>query len=156
MRNLVLVGIAILCCRSAAADEAPPRDDRNALLVGVTTYENLPKGKHLVGPGNDVVLMRKLLVERFGFRPERITVLSEAEGAARGPEFLPTRANIAAGFARLARLPKAGDQAVILTRCRTRRPSSPRTRTPRNRSSTAWTRSSCRATSAAGTRRRSR
>ena len=114
MRILVLLGIAILTCRSAAADEVPPRDDRHALLVGVTTYENLPKAKHLVGPGNDVVLLRKLLVERFGFRPERITVLSEAEGVTRGPEFLPTRANIAAGFAQLAKLPKAGDQAVIL------------------------------------------
>jgi Caspase domain len=110
---LVLAGLALLAGRSAV-DEVPPRDDRHALLVGVTTYENLPKAKHLVGPGNDVVLLRKLLVERFGFRPERITVLSEAEGAARGPEFLPTRANIEAGFARLAKLPKPGDQAVIL------------------------------------------
>jgi hypothetical protein len=96
-----------------SANEAAPRDDRHALLVGVTFYENLPKAKHLAGPGNDVVLMRKLLVEKLQFRPEQIVVLSEQQGQERGNDYLPTKANIAREFKRLALVAKPGDHVVI-------------------------------------------
>src|SRR5207248_7044693 len=92
---------------------AVPRKDRHALLVGVTFYENLPKSKHLAGPGNDVQLMRKLLIDKMQFSPEQIVILSEQEGSRRGKEFYPTRANIEREFKRLARIAQAGEQVVI-------------------------------------------
>ena len=95
----------------ASADE--PRADRHALLIGVTYYENLPKSKHLVGPANDVLAVRKLLVDKLRFRPEQITVLSEQEGIERGQGHLPTRANIELAFKNLAARVKPGDQVMI-------------------------------------------
>jgi hypothetical protein len=93
--------------------ELAARDDRHALLVGVTYYENLPKGRHLTGPGNDVVLMRRLLIDKLRFRSDRVVVLSEEQGKERGKDFLPTKANIAREFQRLAVAAKRGDHVVI-------------------------------------------
>ena len=90
-----------------------PRKDRHALLIGVTFYENLPKAKHLAGPANDALLMRKLLIEKFQFSPDQIVVLSEQAGTQRGKDFYPTRANIEREFKRLALIAKPGDQVVI-------------------------------------------
>ena len=66
---------------------------RRALLVGVTKYPNLAEKLQLVGPANDVILMRTTLVKHFGFADENIVTLSEADGA-KDPARLPTRANI--------------------------------------------------------------
>src|SRR4051812_49253802 len=82
--------------------DAAPRKPRHALLVGVTFYENLPKSRHLAGPGNDVLLVRKLLIEKLHFHPDQIVILSEQEGKDCGKNFLPTRANIEREFKRLA------------------------------------------------------
>ncbi len=79
---------------------AAAKKDRHALLIGVTVYENLPKTKHLAGPANDVLLMRKLLIEKFQFSPEQISILSEQQGSEHGKGFLPTRANIEREFKR--------------------------------------------------------
>ena len=99
----------------AQVDKSAPgaRKDRHALLIGVTFYENLPKVKHLAGPANDVLLMRKLLIEKFQFSPEQVVVLSEQQGKERGKDLLPTRANIEREFKRLALVAQAGDQVVI-------------------------------------------
>jgi len=102
---------------ASATGQAPsdgPRQDRHALLVGVSFYESLPESKHLRGPANDVKLVRKLLIEKFHFRPDQIVVLSEEEGSRRGKDYLPTRANIAREFERLAKVVKPKDQVVIL------------------------------------------
>jgi uncharacterized caspase-like protein len=87
--------------------------NRRALLVGVTKYPNLAEKRHLVGPANDVVLMRTTLVKQFGFAEENIVTLSEADGA-KDAARLPTRANIEREFKRLAEASKPGDEVVIL------------------------------------------
>lgn len=51
-----------------------------ALLVGVTDYPNLPDEEQLFGPGNDVVLLERLLGER-GFEHKNIKVLANNRGA---------------------------------------------------------------------------
>jgi len=83
------------------------------LLVGVTVYQNLPPSRHLEGPGNDVELMHKLLVEQLRFSPDQIVTLSEKDGKAKGEDFLPTRANIRREFERLSRAARDGDQVMI-------------------------------------------
>src|SRR5205085_847662 len=87
----------------AVPKAGPARKDRHALLVGVTFYPNLDKSRHLVGPGNDVHLLRKLLVEKFQFSPDQVAVLSEEEGKKRGDGSYPTKANIEREFKRLAK-----------------------------------------------------
>ena len=98
---------------AAEADEAPrgAATGRRALLVGVTKYDHLAVGSHLSGPGNDVKLLRKTLLDRYRFRTEDIVCLTEDEGK---PELRPTRANIAREFKRLADEAKPGDQVVVL------------------------------------------
>jgi hypothetical protein len=89
------------------------RKDRHALIVGVSYYENLPKHLHLKGTSNDVELVRRLLLDKLEFGPERIAVLSDAEGKRRGKDYLPTRANIAREFKRLAKVVAPNDQVFI-------------------------------------------
>src|SRR5271157_695851 len=120
VRRLVLLclGVALLGL-SPSAQSDPPRDapaarkDRHALLVAVTYYENLPESRHLRGPANDVLLIRKLLLDKLGFSPDQVVVLSEQEGKDRGKDYLPTKKNIERQFKRLAEVAKAGDQVMI-------------------------------------------
>lgn len=81
-----------------------------ALLVGCTTYPDLPMGYQLRGPGNDVALFRSLLIDQFGFGTNQITVLLEgAEERSR-----PTRANIEREMLRLGDEAREGDIVVVL------------------------------------------
>src|SRR4051812_11601312 len=80
---------------------AAGKPTRRALLVGVTKYEHLPDNLHLIGPGNDVELMAKVLTGQFGFEPANIVTLSEANGQ-KDAKLLPTRANIEREFKQLA------------------------------------------------------
>jgi len=88
-----------------SADDPPTGDSqagqhRFALLVGCTRYYH--KGEHpwrnLKGPGNDVLLMRRLLVKRYHFPKSHVTILSEAQGG----DNTPTRKHIQREFLRLA------------------------------------------------------
>lgn len=106
------VALAVAAAGQPPADPAGGR--RHALLVGCTFYPNLPKRLHLQGPGNDLPLVRKLLTEQLGFRPESVAALSEQEGKDKGAGGLPTRANIEREFRRLAETAKAGDRVFIL------------------------------------------
>ncbi len=85
-----------------------------ALLVGCTRYDNLKKGKHLVGPANDVDVMRKVLTERFGFADQHIVILSEEQAKQKGIAQRPTRANIQREFKRLSKRAGSGDRVLIL------------------------------------------
>ena len=95
-----------------AKENAGPRTDRHALLIGVTYYENLSEAKQLTGPANDVLLVRQLLLDKFQFNPDQVVVLSEAEGK-KSRERLPSRANIEREFKRLALVARPGDQVVV-------------------------------------------
>lgn len=88
-----------------------PEPGRHALLVGCTRYPNLPGSRWLEGPGNDIVLMRTLLIEHYHFPPEKIVTLAEGAG---GEVNRPTRAHIKREFDRLAQMVRRGDQVVIL------------------------------------------
>ena len=46
---------------------------KHAVLVGCTTYDNLPWFANLRGPNNDVVMMKKMLVDRFEFPEDNIS-----------------------------------------------------------------------------------
>lgn len=92
--------------------QAGPDTPFHALLVGVTNYPGIDEAYHLEGPGNDVLLMAKLLREKFGFSEQAITILSETEGK-QDPAKFPTRDNIQREFTRLSTAAGQGDQVVI-------------------------------------------
>src|SRR5580704_2164378 len=99
-----------------SAQEKRPvaRRGGSALLVGCTKYDNRPRIPRLVGPANDVELMRHVLEDSYGFDPKNIVVLSEASAQTKGADYRPIRKAIERGFAELARNAKAGDEVVIL------------------------------------------
>src|SRR5947209_4341962 len=86
------------------------RKDRHALLVGCTKYPGLGEKFWLTGPGNDVIMVRDLLLKQFAFSPDHVMTLSEKEGEMKGADRYPTRANIEREFKRLAKVARAGDQ----------------------------------------------
>ncbi|MGH1415501.1 MAG: caspase family protein [Pelagimonas sp.] len=92
-----LAGLAAL-----ALSFTPPvfARENHALLIGASSYPNLDERYWLVGPANDVDLVRTFLTlnETVPFDPENITVL--ADGVAGGND--PTLANIRAEMAALA------------------------------------------------------
>ena len=91
----------------------PPRSATNqnmALLVGCSTYDHLDNSRQLAGPANDVNLMNRILIERFGFSGDRIVRLSEDGGRL---ELRPLRQNIAREFIALAERAETGAQVVI-------------------------------------------
>jgi hypothetical protein len=69
--NAILSLLLLLCAPHAAAQ-------RRAVLVGINDYQS-PSVRDLSGPHNDVASMRTLLVSRYGFRPENVTVLLDAQ-----------------------------------------------------------------------------
>ena len=107
---LVVTGI-LLCTLPASAFGQEPRRNQHALLVGCTVYPNLAERYHLAGPGNDVLLAKKMLVERFGFHEENVTILADNAG---GSGEMPTRANIERQWRRLADVAQKGDQVLVL------------------------------------------
>lgn len=110
-QTLCLAALLGVSGRCASAQDAGKPAGRHALLVGCTRYPNLAEKYQLIGPGNDVLLMRDLLTgDRFGFPRGNVVILSEAAGGAN----LPTRAHIEREFRHLARIARRGDQMVIL------------------------------------------
>ncbi len=100
------IAIVLLFFAGTAAAE------RHALLIGVSNYPGLGKKYQLEGPKNDVVQMRKLLIDRFSFSPSSIHVLSEESGSGNA-SFLPTNENITSEFESLVRQTDSGDEVVI-------------------------------------------
>ena len=79
------------------------------LLVGCTKYSN-HDGWHLEGPANDVHLLRRVLIDHFGFEPVNIKTLVDEIDA----EHNPTKANIRREFENLADQVHDKDQIVVL------------------------------------------
>ncbi|OMP08878.1 Peptidase C14, caspase catalytic [Corchorus olitorius] len=75
---------------------------RVAVLVGCN-YPNTHYELH--GCVNDVIAMRDVLVNRFGFDPSHVTLLTDAPGSI----FLPTGANIKAALEIMVQKAEAGD-----------------------------------------------
>jgi hypothetical protein len=103
---IVLAGVLAAAAKAAE----PERPNRFALLVGCSRYPGLAESRQLRGPANDVVLLRSVLMSRFGFPESGVVTLSE-HGA---PGLQPTRANIERAFRDLAARAQKGDQIVIL------------------------------------------
>lgn len=108
--NAVLMVGCYLICTHCLLREAQAESDQLALLVGCTRYPNLAPSFSLEGPANDVVLMRHLLIERFGFRADSIVTLAAEVPGAQG---LPTRSEIESQLKKLAERARAGDQVVV-------------------------------------------
>ncbi len=109
--RFVLIALTSLCLSWAGgsrAEEVSPRG--RALLIGCTKYDYLEPSLHLQGPANDVEIMGDLLIQRFGFPPERIVLLTETTGK---QDLRPTRANIEREFLRLGRIAIAGEPVVV-------------------------------------------
>ena len=101
-------GSSFVRLNDVADNEAPgnePEDDlrasegirKHALLVGINAY---PHVRPLGGCVNDVEAMRTALVERFGFQPDDVEVLTDAQAS---------RDAMLAAFDRLADRTAAGD-----------------------------------------------
>jgi hypothetical protein len=85
-----------------------------ALLIGCTKYDNRPRLSPLVGPANDVELMRHVLEDSYGVDAKNIVVLSEASALKSGKDYRPVRKAIEREFHELTRKAKTGDEIVIL------------------------------------------
>jgi len=75
-----------------------------ALLIGVGDYLNDREVPDLAGAVNDVKLMRQVLISRFGYAEEDITVLTDADA---------TRAGILAAIATLVSQTQPGDRVYL-------------------------------------------
>ena len=126
---LLAAGAAVWLQRSRVADpdepppppaQVAPANDNFALLVGCTEYPELRKGLEpadyestvrLLGPGNDVVLMRSVLQRYLGVPEANIRTLT---GWPDDPAARPTRENILAELRRLARAVPRGARVLFL------------------------------------------
>jgi hypothetical protein len=111
MRTYFLLLVSGFLAADCIGVRADPPGGRSALLVGCTHYPHLPSAFELTGPANDVVMLKRLLTERFQFREQDVVVLVENVGDA---SLRPTRANIEREFRRLAERTTQGNQVVIL------------------------------------------
>ncbi|MGD9292475.1 MAG: hypothetical protein PVJ48_06335, partial [Gammaproteobacteria bacterium] len=74
----LLAGIACLTCCWPAGLAAQEQPARRGLLIGIGDYEASDSGSgagvapvpDLQAPVNDVLLIRRVLITRYGFRPE--------------------------------------------------------------------------------------
>ena len=87
-RRLCLCSVLVLTTAALSA-QAEAEPEKFALLVGETNYLQPPKDytiSILRGPGNDVALIRQLLVKRYGFKddPAHIEVLTGSEASREG------------------------------------------------------------------------
>jgi hypothetical protein len=100
VRSALWLSLLLLSGPALAAD--------HALLIGVSDYPNLPRRLWLRAPGNDVALMRELLVER-GVAPEHIRQLVSRAGGEREP----TRRNILDAMAAVQAQVQRGDRVLL-------------------------------------------
>jgi hypothetical protein len=87
--------LAFPCSHSNAADSPveKPANQVYALLIGIGDYGDVPQLTALMGPVNDVTLMKQVLQSRFGVPGDHITVV---------PEDKATHSALQAAFAQLA------------------------------------------------------
>jgi hypothetical protein len=115
MRFALGAAIALAVLTAATREPAAAAEPRgHALLVGCTKYDHPPFAeKSLKGPANDVLLMHRLLRDKFQFAEVDMLILSESAAAKRGMNFRPTRANIERELKALAAKAQKGDRVVV-------------------------------------------
>lgn len=115
---LICLAGALVLVSGGPAGAQPGRPTVRALLVGVSDYPDafseIVSTPDLVGAGNDVYLMARVLQSR-GASPEHLAILTDAP-ARHGfrPRGRPTLAAIRQAFASLASVIRRGDQVVVL------------------------------------------
>jgi Caspase domain len=96
------------------AQKTSPKRAGYALLVGCTKYDHRPRIAPLIGPANDVELMRHVLEDSYGFDGKNIVTLSEAAALDKGKDYRPVRKSIERAIRELISKVKKGDEVVIL------------------------------------------
>ncbi|KAH0584716.1 hypothetical protein H2248_010242 [Termitomyces sp. 'cryptogamus'] len=78
--------------RQVLSEVVPPKEPtRRALLVAIN-YPNLPHLDRLEGPQRDVEKLRDILINRYQYQQELITILTDKEGIS--ATYYPTRENV--------------------------------------------------------------
>lgn len=109
-RDSVTLASALLAICAALFFPQPAfASQRYALLVGVSSYPSLRESLQLIGPQNDVDLMRGVLMQR-GFTAQNIRVLADKVRGAHGE---PTRAAIMNELKALAGKAGKGDFVLL-------------------------------------------
>lgn len=72
-----------------------------ALLIGISDYHHIPD---LDGPKNDIVSLKKALMEHWNFKSENIVILQDSQA---------TKTNILTAIENLQKLSAAGDEVLI-------------------------------------------
>lgn len=109
-RATVFIAAAVLLVLHGVLAGPVQAGDRLALLVGCSQYEYREDWR-LPGAANDIQAFHKLLIDRFEFAEEEITVLA---GWPDDETVRPTYANIVAGFERLIARASQGSQVFIV------------------------------------------
>src|SRR5580700_4917373 len=82
----------VVAAKPVKTTAGPPKLERKspahragyALLVGCTKYDHRPRIAPLIGPANDVELLRHVLEDSYGFDGKNIVTLSEAAALEKG------------------------------------------------------------------------
>lgn len=94
----------LLLCLSCAVASTTTSAANIALLVGVGEYPKLSEKEQLAGPTHDVAAMRQVLQEKWGFKPDHIYSLVNAQA---------THKNILKALNDLKSRSQAGDHVLI-------------------------------------------
>lgn len=81
----LVMRLVLTLCVLAGHEAAAGADDRRALLIGISEYDEgcAPAvaqcvSNNLAGPANDVAALSRVLQSRYGFSPAQITILSDS------------------------------------------------------------------------------
>jgi len=109
--KLITTAGSLLLSAAALATNAPADPHKRALLIAIQGYERFGKEwQRLDGTVNDIVLMKDVLVRRYGFPLADITMVCDDHEQCTGE---PTRKGIAAAFDALVRSTSSDDLVYI-------------------------------------------
>jgi hypothetical protein len=98
--------VALFAFTSIAAPN-PAAAETRALIVGVSSYQNLDPSKHLWAPKNDVKEIEEMLLKR-GIKKSNITLIADGVSAQN-----PTRQKVMDALRALTERSKRGDFAIV-------------------------------------------
>src|SRR3984893_12099988 len=102
-----IANFAALFALAAIAASDPAAAETRALIVGVSSYQNLDPSKHLWAPKNDVKEIEEFLLKR-GVKKGNMTLIADGISPQN-----PTRQNIMDALRALTERSKRGDFAIV-------------------------------------------
>src|SRR3984893_6622633 len=102
-----IANFAALFALAAITASGPAAAETRALIVGVSSYQNLDPSKHLWAPKNDVKEIEEMLRKR-GVKKSNITLIADGISAEN-----PTRQNVMDALRALTERSKRGDFAIV-------------------------------------------